>query len=639
MTTANLESIFDKPVDAINKLQPLYRWANLIGTTIFFLMVCLTFVDVVLRYVFSRPLTGSAEVVGLLLCIVIAFGIAYAHLSHSHITVSLLLERLSGRGKWTADVILNILSFAIMVIVTWQSFNLGLRFVVDKDHTEMLRIPTAPFAIIVAVGAGMLTLVILKDIFHDMAEGLRLRFKASTWLLAYGATAVVLVVLGLFMFGMLGHPDPFTVGIIAIVFMIALFLCGLPVGFALALASFVGMVYLKGLNPGYSTVGAGIFRMANQYTFAVMAFFMLMGYVVYYGEISNNLYKLAYKWLGHVSGGLAQTTLVAGAAMGAVLGQSAIGAMTMCVVAMPEMRKYKYADSLASGCIAAGGGLSVMIPPSLGFILYGLVADESIGKLFIAGILPGIVLLILFSITTYIMCRLDPSIGPPAERATWPDRISSMRYGLPIGILFILVIGGIYAGIFTPTEGGAIGTVGALAIGLTMRKLGWKKFQKAMLDGGKLTAVGYLLLGGVEMFSHFVTASNMPRLAAEAVMVAQLSPTVVMIGMIGILFILGMVMPAMALIIVFTPLFYPIAVTALGFDPIWFGVIMVLMFETAAMTPPYGINLFMVKAVQRDISTGALYTGIIPFVVCMIVAAAILMVFPEVATFLPGILH
>lgn len=634
-----LETVFTKGAKGLDVLQPLYRWANIFGTSVFLIIVLLTFADVFLRYVFNKPIIGSTDLVGILLCIMVAFGIPWAHVQKAHITCGVVMEKLNTRQKAAADVMLGAVSLGIFILLTWQTFNLALRFLADNNVSDTLRIPLTPFALVISIGVGLITLVITRDLLADLAKAMAYNFAPKVWAMIIGVPVFVYVVLALFMFGKLGEPSALVVGIGGVLGMVLVFLLGLPVGFSLALVSFVGMVYLKGLAAGFSTLGAGIFRTANDYSFAALAFFMLMGYVCYHGNLSAGLYKLAYRWIGHIRGGLAQTTVLAGAAIGAVLGSSAIGALTLGVVALPEMRKYKYSDALAAGCVGAAGGLSNMIPPSLGFILYGLISGESIGKLFIAGILPGIVLMILFMVTVNVWCRINPTIAPsPGEKFSWKERVVSIKYGGPIGALFVLVIGGMYTGIFTPTEGGAIGTIGALILTFITRDMNWTKFKASMLDGGKLTAAGFLMMGGVTMFGNFVTASKLTPTLASWIVSLPVSPMVIMIGVILIMFVLGCFIPSMALIIVCTPLFYPVVVSSLHYDPIWFGVQMVLMMECGAMTPPYGINLFMVKAVQKDTPIIQIFKGVLPFTAMMIIANGILLVWPGMATLLPNLL-
>jgi tripartite ATP-independent transporter DctM subunit len=308
---------------------------------------------------------------------------------------------------------------------------------------------------------------------------------------------------------------------------------------------------------------------------------------------------------------------------------------TMGSVSVPEMKKYGYQDSLATGCVAAGGTLGILIPPSIGFIIYGLITEQSIGKLFMAGILPGIVLASIFSIIIYIRCRRNPALGPPGPKASISEKINSVKDVWPILTLFLVVIGGIYLGIFTPTEGGGIGTLVALILGLLKRSLSRKGFYIACLEGMALTSTIFGIVIGVKILEYFIGVSEISLRLAEIVTSLHVSRWIIFLFVLFIYLILGMVMNIIPMIMITLPIIFP-TIMALGFDPIWFGVVMVIMMEMGQITPPVGVNVFVIAGIARDVPMARIFKGIFPFVIGMVVIIIILTLFPDLALILPN---
>ena len=298
------------------------------------------------------------------------------------------------------------------------------------------------------------------------------------------------------------------------------------------------------------------------------------------------------------------------------------------------MKKYKYDSSLAVGCVAAGGTLGVLIPPSLAFILYALLADQSIAVLFIAGILPGILLVSLFMLSIYVRAHRNPALAPPGPKTTMREKMASLKGVWAILLLVVIVIGGMYAGVFTPTEGGGIGAFGALIIGVVRRKINWQGVISSLLEAGKITAICMGILMGATIFGYFMAASKLPIALAAGVTQLQVPSLVILASILVIYLLLGCIMPAIPMLILTVPIFFPV-VTGLGYDPIWFGVIMVLEFEMAVITPPMGINVLALQAVAEDVRIGTMFRGVLPFLGMMVVCVAILMLFPDIALILP----
>ncbi|RLE41305.1 C4-dicarboxylate ABC transporter permease [Candidatus Woesearchaeota archaeon] len=329
-------------------------------------------------------------------------------------------------------------------------------------------------------------------------------------------------------------------------------------------------------------------------------------------------------------------TVAACGGFAAVCGDSMATAVTMGTVALPEMRRYNYNPRLAVGCVAAGGTLGVLIPPSLAFILYALLTDQSIATLFMAGIIPGIILICLFMVSIYLRAKRDATLGPPGPRTAMKEKIYSLKGVWATLVLFAIVIGGMYVGVFTPTEGGGIGAFGALAIGICRRRLDWQGLVSSLFEAGKISAVCIGILLGAQVFGYFLAASKLPIELAALVTKMQVPASIILITILVIYLLLGCLMPAIPMLILTVPIFYPVVIS-MGYNPIWFGVIMVLMFEMAVITPPMGINVLALQTVTKDVSLPEMFRGIFPFLAVMIVCVGILIVFPDIVLLLPNL--
>ena len=427
------------------------------------------------------------------------------------------------------------------------------------------------------------------------------------------------------------------VGIIGIVVLVLIFLTRIPIAFAMAIVGFVGFGLLVTFKAGMELIAIDVIDSFASYSFSVIPLFILMGNIAYNAGISRRLYYAAYTWLGHLRGGLAMATIGGCAAFAAVCGSLTATVATMGTVALPEMRSYKYDKGLATGCIAAGGTLGVLIPPSVIFILYGIQTEQSIGRLFVAGVFPGIMLAGFFIATIYLLCRRNPSLGPAGPTTSLKEKLASFSGTIEMLALFILVIGGLFVGLFTPTEAGAVGAFGAIIIGLVRRQLQWQGIVSAIKETLKTTCMVFLLLLGVTVFGHFLTVTQIPTALADWMGDLPVPPVIVMIGMLAIYLLGGCFMGGLAFMILTVPIFYPI-VLALGFDPIWFGVLMVIMVEIGSITPPVGISVYIITGIAKDVPLEAAFKGIFPFLIAFAICVAILIAFPQIALFLPGLM-
>jgi len=429
--------------------------------------------------------------------------------------------------------------------------------------------------------------------------------------------------------------SPTTAAIISVVLLIFLFLLRMPVAYVMALVGFIGLCYIVSVPAGFHMLANDFWVMLSSYSLTVIPMFIFMGAVAFYSGMSHRLYDTAYKFIGQQRGGLALTTIVACAGFGAMCGSTNAEAAAMGKVALPEMKRYNYDSSLSTGCVAAAGSLAILIPPSTILIIYGIMTEESIGKLFAAGILPGLLLTILFGVTIYILCWFKPSLAPAGARATWKERIISLSGVIEMLLLFGLVMGGLFVGWFTPTEAGAAGAAGALIIALVRRRLSWRGFLDSLADTTRITAMVFLIITGATIFGHFMAVTRVPFELSEWIGGLDVSPNAIMGFIIFGYLILGCFMDSLAMVTLTIPILYPL-VLSLGFNGIWFGVIIVLVAEMGAITPPVGINVYVIKGVVPDVPLETIFKGIFPFLGAIIVCAAILVAFPQIALFLPS---
>jgi len=429
--------------------------------------------------------------------------------------------------------------------------------------------------------------------------------------------------------------SPVTTGIIGIGVLIIMFLLRMPIAFAMALVGFAGFAYLSTPGAALGLLARDIFEQFSSYPLSVIPMFILMGSFAFAVGISRRLYDTAYTWVGQLRGGLTIATVLACAGFGAICGSSTATAATMGKIALPEMKRYNYDDTLATGTVAAAGTLGILIPPSTVLIVFGILTEESIGKLFIAGVFPGLLLSLLFALTVYFICLRNPTLGPSGAPTSWRKKAVALTGIIETLALFALAIGGLFAGLFSPTMAGAVGAAGALIIGLARRKLTWQTFFEAAKDGLQTSCMVLFILAGATVFGHFMAISRIPFELAEWLEGLPL-PTMGIVGIIVFIFFIGgFFMDAMAMIVLLIPIFYPV-LTALNVDLIWFGVIVVLVGEMGVITPPVGVNVFVIKGIAPDIPIEKIFKGIFPFLYALIICTIILMAFPQIATFLPG---
>ena len=430
--------------------------------------------------------------------------------------------------------------------------------------------------------------------------------------------------------------SPTNIAVIGIIVLVIVFLLRMPVSVAMGVVGFVGFAIASPWDGALRIVAKDLFATFSSYSLSVAPMFVLMGTVAFYSGISSRLFDAANKWLGRAPGGLALASIAACAGFGAMCGSTTAAAAAMGKVTLPEMKRYGYDDALRTGCLASAGSLAIMIPPSTVLIIYGVMTEQSIGKLFIAGILPGILLAVLMMITVLFLVGRNPFLAPPGPKTTMWQKLKGLSGVTEMVLLFALVMGGLFVGWFTPTEAGAIGAFGAILIALVRRKLTLKAFWLSLMETTRITAMVFLIIACATIFGHFMAITRAPFALSAWVGALPLPPIVVMMLIMGIYLIGGCFMDSLALVTLTIPILYPI-VTELGYDPIWFGVMIILAAEMGVITPPVGVNVYVIKGVAPDVPMHTVFRGIWPFLGAEIACTAILLVAPQIALFLPGL--
>ena len=430
--------------------------------------------------------------------------------------------------------------------------------------------------------------------------------------------------------------SPELIGLLGIVALLILLATKMWVGVALSLVSIIGIVILKSINVSMAVAGASGFTNLNTYTFTVIPMFTFMGMIIAESSMGRDLYGAAYAWVGRFRGGLASATIVACGVLGAICGSTHVGVLVMARVAMPEMKKNNYDESFAAGCVAAGAPLSILIPPSMGFIMYGILTENSIGKLFMSGLGVGIVQMIMYIVIVAIICTVKPQYGPRGPKFEFNQMVKSLVKIAPVMALMILVLGGIYGGFFTTTEAGAIGAFGSILISLASRQLTVGKFVKALKDTAVLCGMVFFLVAATYLFVTFMSLSRVPMWLAAVITGLMVPQWVISLALVVLYFILGMFLPEVPMVALTIPVFYG-ALIKIGFDPIWLGAFVVKLMAVGSISPPVGMTVFTMAGVS-GIKVDKIFKGVLPFLAADVLILALMIIFPEIATFIPSLM-
>jgi tripartite ATP-independent transporter DctM subunit len=423
------------------------------------------------------------------------------------------------------------------------------------------------------------------------------------------------------------------IGIIGIGILIILLFSGLQIGVAMGLIGFIGFAVLMGIGPALGILKTVPYTTFGSHSLSVIPLFILMGTFAFQAGMSEDLYTAVYKWLGHFRGGLAMATVVACACFAAISGSSLATAATLGAVALPEMRRYKYDDGLATGAVAAGGSVGILIPPSVILIIYGIITEQSIGKLFLAGFIPGIMETVFYIFTIGYLTFFKPHHGPRGPKTTIREKLRALKRVWEVVLLFIVVIGGIYRGVFTPTEAAGIGAFGTFLFALIRRKLDWENFKSSLASTSKTTGMLFMIILGAMILGYFFSVTQLPTNLAGAISELPVNRYVILAFILVITLALGCIMDSMAIVLLTIPVFYPL-IMRLGFDPIWFGILVVRVTEMGLITPPVGLNVFIIKGIS-NVPIGTIFKGVFPHLVADALQVIFLVAFPQIVLWLP----
>ena len=426
-----------------------------------------------------------------------------------------------------------------------------------------------------------------------------------------------------------------TIGLLIIVLVFVLFFVGVEIGFAMGIAGFIGFAWIRGMDAAFTLVANDVYSVFSSYGFSVISMFVLMGQIGASGGVAGNLYSSAYKFLGHIPGGLAIGTVAACTAFKAICGSAPATAATFATIAVPEMDKYGYDKRLSCGTVATVGTLGILIPPSTTLIIYGILTETSIGKLFLAGIIPGLIVAFSFVVTLLGWARINPTLGPRGEKSTWKERFASLPPVLPVGIIFVLVVGGLLKGFFTPTEAGSVGSFSVFVYLLLRKDMDFQRLVKAISESLRIACMVLVLLAGATIMGHFFAVTRTPFLVAEWLGSLDVGPFVIMLIIIGVYTIGGSVIDDLAFLILATPIFFPVAMK-LGYDPVWFGIILGMVTMIGIIIPPMAISVFVVSGVTK-VPINVIYRGIYPYIGGMYICLVILLLFPQLSLWLPNL--
>jgi tripartite ATP-independent transporter DctM subunit len=615
-------------------VRPTSRVFNYIGCAALCIMPIPVFVDVILRLAFSRAVPGGIEIQEYLMLMAVFFGLAAAQFEGGHIQIDLVLGKVSEHTKNLLEASAYGLSMFILFFMSSQLVAQGLKRFQNNEISKALELPVWAFYFIAALGTLLLAFVV--SVYFLKALQRSVEYGRWVWLiLALGIACFLFFgpMVGLRPSGLSGAAY----GSLGMLLLFVLLFLGVPIGFGMAITGFLGMIVLnRALPPSLAMLGIGPYDTAASYMLTVVPMFILMGELAFHSGISNELFETANTWFGRARGGIAMSAVAGCAGFAAICGDSLATAVTMGTIAIPEMQKKKYDMALATGSLAAGGTLGIMIPPSVGFIFYAIVTEESIGKLFVAGIFPGIVLAALFISYIAIIARLRPALAPQGDPKSFRDKLVSLKGVLGMLILFVLVLGGMLSGIFNAIEGASVGAVGAFVYAAIKGRVNGPMVIASLKSTLNITCKLLMILMGVAILGYFLASTRLPFALADWIAGLGVNRYVIFAFVIIFFLILGCLLNVIPMILLVLPTIFPM-VTALGFDPIWFGVVTVLMMEAGQITPPIGVNVFAISSAS-GVPMYTVFRGIFPFFICMLVLLVILTIFPQLATFLPKLL-
>ena len=614
----------------------LAKYSYKLGMFAVFFMMWPIVIDVIARLAFSESIYGAIELVEMSMLLMVVFCASSPQLNNAHMCVELIFEHFKPGVQRVLLCFHSLIGSVYIVIAACYLFEMILDKMRHQEYTTDLQIPLWIFMALAFIGIGLLFLALLRSALLALCD--LLANKQVFGVLCVIAAAVLFCSLPWLLKGTPIAGSMALAGGLVMASMLTLLLLRMPIGYAMGIMGILGMMLIyPNTMGGMNMVGINTFHVASSYTYSVIPMFILMGEIALYSGISSDIFGAARTCLGRVPGGLAVASVAGCAGFAAICGDSLACAMTMGSVAMPEMKKYNYDMGLSTAAIAAGGTLGILIPPSIGFIFYSIVTEESLGRLFMAGVFPGVMLAIIFCVAIIIITSRDPSKAPLAEKTTGMEKFRSLKGVIPMFGLIVLVLGSILAGVCSPTEGGAVGAMGTLVYALATRRLTWKGFADSLTSTCYTTTRLMFILMGVGLLNYFFAATRLPLMLADWLTSMDVNRYVILLLVFIIYVILGCIMNVVPMILLTLPAIFP-TIVAIGFDPIWFGVITVILMEMGQITPPVGIVVFALAGMPYAPPMLDIFKNVLPFVICMIVASLILVVFPGIATWLPSVL-
>ena len=628
------DPIFNKPYglleDLYNRLSKLLLGVSMI------IMAFLPFpvaVDIIGRSFFHYSLVFVSELETMGLVVITFCAMPYVTARGEHIVIDMLYNALPQHGKHFCALLVNILSMVICFMLSKAMIKVALE---TKSLTPVLYIPEGIMLGLCAASLILVAFGMVWQALHTIEE----MIKGKEWLNFLLVAILVCFIFAIPTLYKYYHIslDKLTLGSIGFVFLFALLFMRMPIGFGMALVGVIGLLAIsKRSAAAWSLVAETPYKEIANFVFVAVPMFMLMGEVCSASSISRDMFECFNKWMGKLPGGLAIASVGGCAGFGAICGDSMCTVITMSSVALPPMRSNNYAPSLSCGALAAGGTLGILIPPSMGFVYYSIMTEESIGKLFVAGIMPGLLLTAIFMAIIIFQVKRNPSLAPKGPSYPLGEKLKSLVGIIPMVLLFLLVVGGILNGWFTPGEGGAVGALVGFFYALCRRQISWEALVRVLKNTALMSGKVFVILVGVYVFGCFLASSRMPALLAQFVAGLQVNKYVIIAVIVAIYIILGCVMNIVPMMLLTLPSIYP-TVQAMNIDGIWFGVITVIVMEMGMITPPIGLNVFTMSSLAPDITMSTIFKGVLPFFVGMIICVILVIMFPQIALWLPSTL-
>lgn len=643
MRSASTETRATAPLSAaFFALRRVLAWPNraavYVGAVALVAMMLITVADVALRNLVSMVVPGGMEMTGLLMILVALSTLGAVELEDGHIRVDLLLKALPDYARQPTIAGGLLMTLAAIVVTAAMIFDQAVYLGENGIMTGVLGVPEWPFVACATAFMAMFALALLNSLSAAVASVARLRDPRSfAILLVWGLVVTGVMVIALHPQSLPFSPPREMRGLLAITLCFVLIFLGVHVAAAMAVTALLGVSILISSTASLTSLGATTLDVVGDPTWSVVPLFTWMGLIIVASGFAEDLFRAAYRWIGHLPGGLASASTVACAGLSSIVGDTLSGVYSMGSIALPQMRNYGYDMKLATASIACAATIGVMIPPSLAFIVYGMITEVSIGKLFMAGVLPGILFAIILVTLITIRAKLNPALAPRGEVSTWAERSHASVRVWPILVLMLLVLGGIYTGAVTPNEAGGLGVFGAIVIAAAMRRLSWASLWRSLERALLLSAGIIVIFMFATAFSRFIAVSGLTQQLADLIISLDLGKYQLIAAILLFYVLIGMFMNALPALVLTVPLFFPIAMNA-SFDPIWFGVIVVIMVELGVVTPPIGVNVFAIANMAKDVSMYEVFRGVFPFWIAFVILIGVIVLFPEVSLFLPSLM-